>query len=185
MLAALLGCVPAGERIVCVEEAPELAPRHPHVVRLTARQPNIEGAGEVTLHDLVRQALRMRPDRLVVGEVRGAEVCDLLAALNTGHDGCAGTLHANSPAEVPARLEALAALGGMPRHALHSQLAAAVQVVLHVVRRDGARQLAAVGVLERDGELVRVLPAWHHGRWGPGRQLLGALLDGRCAGVPW
>lgn len=184
LLAALLGCVPAGERIVCVEQAPELAPRHPHVVRLTARQPNIEGAGEVTLRDLVRQALRMRPDRLVVGEVRGAEVCELLAALNTGHDGGAGTLHANSPAEVPARLEALAALGGMPRHALHSQLAAAVHVVLHVVRRDGVRRLAAVGVLERDGELVRVLPAWHDGRWGPGRQRLGDLLDGRGAGVP-
>ncbi|MBV8539099.1 MAG: TadA family conjugal transfer-associated ATPase [Pseudonocardiales bacterium] len=178
LLAALLGCVPAGERIVCVEEAPELAPGHPHVVRLTARQPNVEGAGEVTLRDLVRQALRMRPDRLVVGEVRGAEVCELLAALNTGHQGGAGTLHANSPAEVPARLEALAALGGMARHALHSQLAAAVHVVLHVVRRDGARRLAAVGVLERDDDLVRVLPAWQDGRWGPGRRRLHDLLYG-------
>jgi pilus assembly protein CpaF len=184
LLAALLGCVPAGERIVCVEEALELTPRHPHVVRLTARQPNIEGAGEVTLRELVRQALRMRPDRLVIGEVRGAEVCELLAALNTGHDGGAGTLHANSPAEVPARLEALAALGGMPRHALHSQLAAAVHVVLHVVRRDGARRLAAVGVLERDGDLVRVLPAWQDGRWSSGRQRLRDLLDGRGGGVP-
>jgi pilus assembly protein CpaF len=178
LLAALLGCVPAGERIVCVEEAPELAPGHPHVVRLTTRQPNVEGAGEVTLRDLVRQALRMRPDRLVVGEVRGAEVCELLAALNTGHQGGAGTLHANSPAEVPARLEALAALGGMARHALHSQLAAAVHVVLHVVRRDGTRGLAAVGVLERDDDLVRVLPAWQDGHWGPGRQRLYDLLDG-------
>ena len=184
LLAALLGCVPAGERIVCVEEAPELTPGHPHVVRLTARQPNIEGAGEVTLRELVRQALRMRPDRLVIGEVRGAEVCELLAALNTGHDGGAGTLHANSPAEVPARLEALAALGGLPRHALHSQLAAAVHVVLHVVRRDGARCLAAVGVLERDGDLVRVLPAWQDGRWGVGRQRLRDLLDGRGGGMP-
>ncbi len=178
LLAALLGCVSAGERIVCVEEAPELAPGHPHVVRLTTRQPNIEGVGEVTLRDLVRQALRMRPDRLVVGEVRGAEVCELLAALNTGHQGGAGTLHANSPAEVPARLEALAALGGMARHALHSQLAAAVQVVLHVERRDGARRLAAVGVLVRDGDLVRVLLAWQDGQWGPGRQRLHELLGG-------
>jgi pilus assembly protein CpaF len=183
LLAALLGCVPAGERIVCVEEAPELEPRHPHVVRLTTRRPNVEGAGEVTLRDLVRQALRMRPDRLVVGEVRGAEVCELLAALNTGHQGGAGTLHANSPAEVPARLEALAALGGMPRHALHSQLAAAVQVVLHVVRRDGARSLTAVGVLERDGDLVHALPAWQEGRWGPGEQRLRDLLDGRSVGA--
>jgi pilus assembly protein CpaF len=185
LLAALLGCVSAGERIVCVEEAPELAPKHPHVVRLTTRQPNVEGAGEVTLRALVRQALRMRPDRLVVGEVRGAEVCELLAALNTGHQGGAGTLHANSPAEVPARLEALAALGGMPRHALHSQLAAAVQVVLHVVRRDRARSLTAVGVLERDGDLVRVLPAWQNGCWGPGGQRLRDLLHGHDGGVPW
>src|SRR5918998_3477645 len=180
LLAALLGCVAAGERIVCVEEAPELEPGHPHVVRLTTRQPNIEGAGEVTLRDLVRQALRMRPDRLVVGEVRGPEVCELLAALNTGHQGGAGTLHANSPAEVPARLEALAALGGMPRHALHSQLAAAVHVVLHMVRSDGARRLAAVGVLERDGDLVRVSAAWQDGRWGPGEQRLRDLLAGHC-----
>ncbi|HEY2725159.1 MAG TPA: TadA family conjugal transfer-associated ATPase [Pseudonocardiaceae bacterium] len=184
LLAALLGCVPATERIVCVEEAPELDPGHPHVVRLAARRPNVEGAGEVTLRDLVRQALRMRPDRLVVGEVRGAEVCELLAALNTGHDGGAGTLHANSPAEVPARLEALAALGGMPRGALHSQLAAAVQVVLHVVRSGGARRLAAVGVLERDEDLVRVVPAWQDGQWVRGAQRLRALLRGRDAGAP-
>ena len=181
LLAALLGCVPATERIVCVEEAPELFPGHPHVVRLATRQPNVEGAGEVTLRDLVRQALRMRPDRLVVGEVRGAEVCEMLAALNTGHQGGAATLHANSPVEVPARLEALAALGGMPRHALHSQLAAAVHVVLHVVRRDGERGVAAVGVLERDGELVRVLSAWQDGQWGPGAQRLQQLI-GACGG---
>jgi pilus assembly protein CpaF len=161
LLAALLGCVPHHERVVCVEDAGELQPDHPQFVRLLARGPNIEGAGEVTLRDLVRQALRMRPDRIVVGEVRGAEVCDLLAALNTGHDGGAGTLHANSPAEVPARLEALAALGGLDRHALHSQSAAAVKVVLHVRRAtNGTRHLAEIGVLHRrDGELV-VEPAW-------------------------
>jgi pilus assembly protein CpaF len=168
-----------------VEEAPELTPQHPHVVRLTTRAPNVEGAGEITLRDLVRQALRMRPDRLVVGEVRGAEVCELLAALNTGHQGGAGTLHANSPAEVPARLEALAALGGMPRHALHSQLAAAVHVVLHVVRRDGMRALVAVGVLARDGHLVQVVPAWEDGCWGPGRARLQTLLEGTQGGVTW
>ncbi|HKR51633.1 MAG TPA: TadA family conjugal transfer-associated ATPase [Pseudonocardiaceae bacterium] len=183
LLAALLGCVPAGERIVCVEEAPELEPQHPHVVRLATRAPNIEGAGEVTLRDLVRQALRMRPDRLVVGEVRGPEVCELLAALNTGHRGGAGTLHANSPAEVPARLEALAALGGMPRHALHSQLAAAVHVVLHMVRSAGERRLAEVGVLERADDLVRVIPAWQDGRWGPGEPQLRDLLDSHRRGA--
>jgi pilus assembly protein CpaF len=117
----------------------------------------------VTVRDLVRQALRMRPDRIVVGEVRGAEVVDLLAALNTGHDGGAGTVHANNPAEVPARLEALAALGGLDRAALHSQLAAAVQVVLHVCRtRNGTRRLSEIGVLRPgDDGLVRVTTAWH------------------------
>ena len=105
LLAAMLGArSPPPERIVCVEDAAELAPGHPHLVNLVARCANIEGVGEVTLRDLVRQALRMRPDRIVVGEVRGAEVVDLLAALNTGHDGGAGTVHADNPAEVPARL---------------------------------------------------------------------------------
>jgi pilus assembly protein CpaF len=168
LLAALLGCVPPTERIVCVEDAGELQPRHPQVVRLVARPPNVEGVGAVTVRDLVREALRMRPDRLVVGEVRGAEVCELLAALNTGHDGGAGTLHANSPAEVPARLEALAALGGLSRAALHSQAAAAIQVVLHVSRGDdGQRRLVEIGVLHREPEVVTVVPAWRP----DGRQL--------------
>ncbi|MEV0772625.1 TadA family conjugal transfer-associated ATPase [Nocardia salmonicida] len=161
LLSALLAAVDPAERIVCVEDAAELAPVHPHVVRLVARTANVEGVGAVTVRDLVRQALRMRPDRIVVGEVRGAEVVDLLTALNTGHDGGAGTVHANSPQEVPARLEALAALGGMDRAALHSQLAAAVQVVLHVHRRsDGTRALREIGVLQRDSDGVRITPAW-------------------------
>jgi pilus assembly protein CpaF len=125
LLAAMLGAVAPDERILCVEDAAELSPRHPHVVSLLARHANVEGVGEVTLRRLIREALRMRPDRIVVGEVRGAEVVDLLTALNTGHDGGAGTVHANNPAEVPARLEALAALGGLGRAALHSQLSAA------------------------------------------------------------
>ena len=145
-------------------------------------RPNVEGAGQVLLRDLVRQALRMRPDRLVVGEVRGAEVVELLAALNTGHDGGAGTVHANAPREVPARLEALAALGGLGPAALHSQLAAAVQVVLQVRRdRDGTRTLDAVGVLRRRdgaGEVV-VVPAWTRGDgWATGRADLGAMFAG-------
>ena len=178
LLAAMLGAVPAAERIVCVEDAAELQPAHPQFVRLTARPPNVEGAGEVSLRDLVRQALRMRPDRLVVGEVRGFEVCELLVALNTGHEGSAGTLHANSPAEVPARLEALAALGGLSRAALHSQLAAAVQVVLHMRRSaSGQRELAEVGVLTRaDNGEVRVLPVWQNGEWTKRRVLFSALL---------
>ena len=163
LLAAALGAVHADERIVCVEDSAELAPPHPHLVKLVARCANVEGVGEVTVRDLVKQALRMRPDRIVVGEVRGAEVVDLLAALNTGHDGGAGTVHANNPTEVPARLEALAALGGLDRAALHSQLAAAVQVLLHVGRgRDGQRRLSEIAVLTpgADGR-VRVLTAWH------------------------
>jgi pilus assembly protein CpaF len=167
LLAAMLGAVTPAERIVCVEDAAELAPTHPHLVKLVARHANVEGAGEVTLRQLVRQALRMRPDRIVVGEVRGAEVVDLLAALNTGHDGGAGTVHANNPAEVPARLEALAALGRLDRAALHSQLAAAVQVLLHVERdRAGRRRLAEIAVLRRgtDTGLVRAVTVWHADR---------------------
>jgi pilus assembly protein CpaF len=187
ILAALLAAVDPRERVICVEDAEELRPRHPHVVRLVARPANIEGAGGVTLRDLVRQALRMRPDRLVVGEVRGGEVCDLLAALNTGHDGGAGTIHANSAREVPARMEALAATGGLPRDALHSQLAAAVQVVLHMHRLpSGARVLDTVGVLGRDDGTVTVRPVWtrSHG-WTGERAALGALLQERRVSPPW
>lgn len=186
LLGALLGAVDPAERIVVVEDAEELRPRHPHVVRLVARPPNIEGAGGVALRELVRQALRMRPDRLVVGEVRGAEIVDLLAALNTGHDGGAGTVHANSAREVPARLEALAGLAGMSRAALHSQLVAAVQVVLHMRRlRTGARVLDVVGVLERQGAEVDVRPAWtRSGGWGEGREALRAVLAEREVRVP-
>ncbi len=184
LLAALLGCVPHHERVVCVEDAGELHPAHPQFVRLLARGPNIEGVGEITVRDLVRQALRMRPDRIVVGEVRGAEVCDLLSALNTGHDGGAGTLHANSPAEVPARLEALAALGGLDRHALHSQLTAAVKVVLHVRRAaDGTRHLAEIGVLHRKNGDPVVEPAWRRDSgWHEGAETLASLVGGAPVG---
>ena len=182
LLAAVLGAVPATERIVCVEDAPELAPEHPHLVKLVARCANVEGAGEVTVRDLVRQALRMRPDRIVVGEVRGAEVVDMLGALNTGHDGGAGTVHANSPGEVPARLEALAALGGLGRAALHSQLAAAVRVVIHVARdRAGMRRLSEIAVLttEEDGR-VSVSTAWRLGDgFGCGAEQLRDLVRQR------
>lgn len=184
LLGALLGSVPACERIVSVEDAGELCPNHPQFVRLVARARNIEGAGEVTLHELVRQALRMRPDRLVVGEARGSEICELLGALNTGHEGGAGTVHANSPSELPARIEALAALGGMPRAALHSQLAAAVRVVLHMRRAaDGTRVLAEIGVLSRSGDEVVVVPAWRDGEWACGRAALEEIL--RARGAPW
>jgi pilus assembly protein CpaF len=183
LLSTLLGLVDDGERIVLVEDSGELRPTHPHVVRLEARPPNVEGAGAVVLRDLVRQALRMRPDRLVVGEVRGAEVADLLAALNTGHEGGCGTLHANRPEDVPARLEALAAMAGVDRMALHSQLAAALDVVVHIARRAGSRrQVVSVGAFGRDSDgLVRVQPALvvaHDGTatTGPGADVLAARL---------
>ncbi|GGC75922.1 TadA family conjugal transfer-associated ATPase [Hoyosella rhizosphaerae] len=163
LLSALLGRVPHTERIVCVEDVNELSPRHPHVVRMSTRAANIEGVGEINLRALVRHALRMKPDRLIVGEVRGAEVIDLLAALNTGHEGGAGTLHANSPAEVPARMEALAALGAMGRDALHSQLKAAVQVVLHVRKTGTRRLLADIGIVDFNASgHITVSPAWSH-----------------------
>lgn len=169
MLAALLGQVPAGERIVVVEDAAELAPDHPHVVGLATRLANAEGAGEVTLRDLVRQALRMRPDRIVVGECRGAEVAELLSALNTGHDGGAGTLHANTPADVPARLAALGLLGGLTSEALHAQVRAALQVVLHLRRAPGGRVLDEICLLVPDGPHgeMTTATAWRR-KDGPG-----------------
>ncbi|MEU9610300.1 TadA family conjugal transfer-associated ATPase [Streptomyces sp. NPDC048209] len=161
LLSSLLGAVGERERIVLAEDSAELRPDHPHVVRLESRPANQEGAGRVTLRDLVRQALRMRPDRLVVGEVRGAEVTELLAALNTGHEGGCGTVHANAAGHVPARLEALGTAAGLDRAALHSQLAAALSVVVHLVRdRNGQRRLSEVHVLERDSAgLVVTVPA--------------------------
>ena len=190
ILGALLSAVDPAERLVVVEDAEELRPRHPHVVRMVSRPANIEGAGGVSVRDLVRQALRMRPDRLVVGEVRGAEVCDLLAALNTGHDGGAGTVHANSAREIPARMEALAASGGLGRNALHSQLAAAIQVVLHMRRlSSGGRVLDVVGVFDRAGSahsgLAEVRPAWIRGvGWAEGRAALDGLLRERGVTAP-
>jgi pilus assembly protein CpaF len=182
LLSALLGEVPPGERMVLCEDAPELTPTHPHVVRLLTRPPNVEGAGQVTLRDLVRQALRMRPDRLVVGEVRGAEVTDLLAALNTGHDGGCGTLHANRPAEVPARLEALGVAAGLDRRAVHSQAAAALAVVVHLRRTATGRQVSEVGVVRRDGDLVAVDAGWRaDGGPCPGADRLAGLLGGGAA----
>lgn len=151
LLSVLLGLASASERIVAIEDVAELRIDHPHVVGLEARQANIEGAGEVPLERLVREALRMRPDRLVLGECRGAELRELLAALNTGHDGGAGTLHANSLADVPARLEALGALAGMSPEAVARQVHSAIGLVLHVERRGGRRRLVDLGEFALDG----------------------------------
>jgi pilus assembly protein CpaF len=160
LLNALLTLCDADERLVIVEDSSELRPEHPHVIALEARPPNIEGSGEVTMRTLVRQALRMRPDRLVVGEVRGGEVVDLLAAMNTGHEGGCGTLHANSAADVPNRIASLAMAAGLPRDAALSQLASAVDLVVHLHRpRGGVRRVRDIGVLDRAGPDVAVLPA--------------------------
>jgi pilus assembly protein CpaF len=161
LLAALLSLVDPRHRLVIVEDASELRPEHPHVVALESRPANIEGAGAVTLQALVRQALRMRPDRLVVGEVRGAEVVDLLAALNTGHSGGCGTLHANSAADVPARIEALAMAAGLHQAAAHSQMASAIDVLVHLSRdAGGVRRVEEIAVLDRDErDRVHAVPA--------------------------
>lgn len=145
LLAAMLGEAPHDERIVLIEDVAELRIGHPHVVGLQARQSNLEGAGGIGLQQLVREALRMRPDRLVLGECRGAEVQDLLSALNTGHDGGAGTLHANSLADVPTRLEALGALAGMSDGSIARQAVSAIGLVVHLERVAGVRRVSGFG----------------------------------------
>ncbi|MGA1667687.1 MAG: CpaF family protein, partial [Candidatus Nanopelagicales bacterium] len=186
LLSALLGLVDPRHRILIAEDSAELRPRHPHVVRLEARPANLEGAGQVTLRDLVRQALRMRPDRVVIGEVRGAEVVDLLSAMNTGHEGGCGTVHANSPADVPARLEALGLMAGLPRAAVHALIGAGVHAVIHLQRsprcvsevhlvrqRDGL-SVTVPALVRRDGRLVADAAAAE----------FAALLAGSGAQVP-
>lgn len=173
LLAAMLGAVPGHERLAVVEDVRELHLTHPHVVYLQGRSNNVEGRGEVSLTTLLRQSLRMRPDRVVVGEVRGAEVRELLAALNTGHEGGCGTVHANTAADVVPRMEALGALAGLDSAAVHTQLVSAVEVVLHVRRhRGGGRRLTEVAVLDRADGTAVVVPALSGGpgRWarGPG-----------------
>ncbi len=159
LLGALLGQVPPDERIVLVEDVRELHLQHPHVVRLQGRSPNVEGRGEVTLTTLVRQSLRMRPDRLVVGEVRGPEVRALLSALNTGHEGGCGTLHANTSADVPTRFEALGALAGMAPSAVRAQLTSVLDVVLHVRRVGSRRVLEEIALMVAEDGPLHVVPA--------------------------
>jgi pilus assembly protein CpaF len=182
ILTTMIGLVPPNERIVIVEDAPELRPSHPHVVGLAARTANVEGAGTITVRDLVREALRMRPDRLIVGECRGAEVIDMLGALNTGHEGGAGTLHANTAADTPARLEALGLLSGVPRIALHAQIAAGLQVAVHLRRLAGVRLVDEIVVLRPTGPdgAVEAVSAWHRlGGMRPGAVILADLLRQR------
>ncbi len=187
LLNAMLGLVSPRERIVLVEDAAELNPAHPHVVGLQARISNVEGAGCVDLPELVRQALRMRPDRLVVGECRGAERAGLLSALNTGHDGGASTVHANSSADVPTRLEALGLLGGRPLPAPRALIAAAFHVVLQLRRAPAGRELTEICILTRTGTqgAVTTWPVWSsHAGLGPAAKHLVLALAAQGAPVP-
>jgi pilus assembly protein CpaF len=151
-LNALSGAIPGEERIVTIEDAAELRLRQRHVVRLEARPPNLEGSGEVTIRQLVRNALRMRPDRIVVGEVRGGEALDMLQALNTGHDGSLTTVHANSPEDALRRIETLALMAdvALPHAAVREQVASALDLVVHQAHRpDGSRAVVSVSEVVR------------------------------------
>jgi len=147
LLNALSSFIGAGERVVTIEDAAELRLQQPHVVRLESRPAGVEGRGEVTIRDLLRNALRMRPDRIVIGEVRGVEALDLLTALNTGHDGALSTVHANSPADALSRLETLALMAGvgLPHAAVAEQVRRGIDLVVQIERRpDGARRVTEI-----------------------------------------
>jgi pilus assembly protein CpaF len=158
MLNCLSAFIPEDERIVTIEDSAELCLQQPHVVRLETRPPNLEGKGEVTQRELVRNCLRMRPDRIVVGEVRGAEVFDMLQAMSTGHDGSIATIHANSPRECLSRLEMMMLLAGMqiPQRAMRQQVASAVNIIVHVARlSDGSRKVMKISELSgMEGDMI-------------------------------
>ncbi len=158
LLNVLSGFIPADERIVTIEDAVELQLRQEHVVRLESRPPNIEGKGEVTIRDLVRNALRMRPDRIVVGEVRGAEALDMLQAMNTGHEGSLSTVHANAPRDALSRVETMVLMAGMdlPVRAIREQVASALDVIVQLARlRDGTRRIVAITEVEGlEGDVI-------------------------------
>ena len=186
LLATLVALVEPQQRLLCIEESRELRINHPHVVYLQERRPNVEGAGGVNMSELVRIALRMRPDRLILGECRGGEVADVLTALNTGHEGGWATLHANSAVDVPARLAALGALAGLSPQALNLQAASALDAVIHLERQQGLRRLRSLAVLWRQGSELICQDAltWNDdGQLVPGaglellRRRLGSALD--------
>ena len=184
LLSTMLGLCPAGERLVLIEDAAELNPVHPHVVALESRHGNLEGGGAVDLGELVRQALRMRPDRLVVGECRGAEVRELLTAMNTGHSGGGGTIHANTAAAVPARLNALGALAGLGPDAVRRQAASALDAVIHVGRTARGRKVLCVGLMTDAAEGLTVIPAIEEsGAHGPAWPALAARLGMDDGGI--
>src|SRR6202790_1628808 len=158
MLNALSGMIDNGERVVTIEDAAELRMQQPHVVPLETRHANLEGEGEITMRDLVKNALRMRPDRIILGEVRGPEAFDLLQAMNTGHDGSMGTLHANTPREALSRLESMITMGGysLPSRTIREMICASVDVVIQSARlRDGSRRITHITeVMGLEGDVI-------------------------------
>jgi pilus assembly protein CpaF len=179
-LNVMSGFIPATERIVTIEDAAELQLRQPHVVRMEARPSNSEGRGEVTIRDLVRNALRMRPDRIVVGEVRDGAALDMLQAMNTGHEGSITTVHANSPRDGLARLETMVLMAGvdLPVRAIREQVSSALDLVVHQARlRDGSRRVVAVAeVLGMEGDMITLQDVFAFD-WNAGRDAEGRVLN--------
>lgn len=186
LLGALLAQTSPGERLLVIEDAAELVIEHPHLVRLVTRARNVEGTGAVSLRDLVTLALRMRPDRLVVGEFRGAEMIELLVALNTGHEGGAATLHANSAKDVPARFVALGGLAGLRAETMASLVSSALDVVVHLRRGpDWRRTVDEVALLERGADELTVASVWSaRSGLGVAAPRLAALIADRAQAVP-
>jgi pilus assembly protein CpaF len=178
LLNAMSQLIDPGERIVTIEDAAELQLQQPHVVRLETRPSNLEGSGEITMRDLVKNTLRMRPDRIILGEVRGAEAVDMLQAMNTGHDGSLGTLHANRPREALTRLENMIGLAGinLPAKAVRTQIASAVDMIVQVSRmRDGMRRITHIEeIVGMEGEIVTTQNLFNYEFQGEGKD--GLLL---------
>ena len=178
LLNAMSQLIDPGERIVTIEDAAELQLQQPHVVRLETRPPNLEGSGEITMRDLVKNSLRMRPDRIILGEVRGAEAVDMLQAMNTGHDGSLGTLHANRPREAMTRLENMIGLAGinLPAKAVRTQIASAVDMIVQVSRmRDGMRRVTHIDeIVGMEGEIITTQSLFTYEFQGEGKD--GMLL---------
>ncbi len=180
LLNALSRMIDSAERTVTIEDAAELQMQQPHVVRLETRPPNLEGTGEITMRDLLRNALRMRPDRIILGEIRGAEALDVLQAMNTGHDGSMSTIHANRPREALTRLENMVGMTGinLPSHAVRTQIAAAVNLILQISRmRDGVRRVVdVIEIVGMEGDVITTQELFSY-------QYQGEAADGRLRGV--
>ena len=181
LLNALSGCIPDSERILTIEDSAELQLQQPHVIALESRPPNVEGKGAITIRDLVRNSLRMRPDRIIVGEVRGAETLDMLQAMNTGHEGSLVTVHANSPEDAIARLETLASMSELDItfDALRDQINSAVHVIVHLARyADGSRRVSEISVIvsrHREALRLETLMRYAPDPIGPDRQVSGRV----------